>query len=110
MSSRDLLYYIGVHHKTGTVWMTQVHRAIGQRLGLPMTQLVESQGSRLTSWKPAGCPPLLLGRTPRTRPGSRIERGSHGEGQDSRSFGPRPRRRFPSRTGLRRGPSRVWDG
>ena len=53
MSSGDLLYYVGVHHKAGTVWMTQVHKEIGQRLGLPMTQLVESPGSRIpTDFKP----------------------------------------------------------
>ena len=60
-SSRRLLYYIGVHHKTGTVWMKHLHEAIGDRLGLPMIELVRPPASSASG--PGAVDPAVLEST-----------------------------------------------
>jgi hypothetical protein len=60
--TRDLLYYVGVHHKAGTVWMWLMHQAIARRLDLPFIDLGRpGRSGSSRGAKPVD--PALLGST-----------------------------------------------
>jgi hypothetical protein len=66
LSSRDLLYYVGVHHKTGTIWMKRLHESIARRLGLPFTGLKRAPDSSGSQGTPGKIDPTFLESTLRS--------------------------------------------